>query len=50
MKIEAIKIMIKDNQNESEISYLELNLQLAELALRNAETKEYHEKMELMSI
>ena len=48
LKIEAIKIMIKDNQNESEISYLELNLQLAELALRNAETKEYHEKMELM--
>ena len=48
LKIEAIKIMIKENQNESEISYLELDLQLAELALNNAKTKEHQAKMELM--
>ena len=49
LKIEAIKSMIKENQNESEISYLEINLQLAKLALRNAEiTVENHEKTKLV--
>lgn len=48
LKIEAIKIMIKENQEENKISYLEINLQLAELALSNAEMKEHQEKMELM--
>ena len=48
LKIEAIKIMIKETQKESEISYLEINLQLAELALRNAEIKEKHDKIKLM--
>lgn len=48
LKIEAIKIMIKENQEDSKIPYLKLNLQLAELALSNAETTENHSKMEIM--
>ena len=49
LKIEAIKTLLKKNQDEKDKSYLEMELQIAQLALNSAAIKDNMEKRELMS-
>ena len=46
--IKAIKTMIKENEEDNEVTYLEMKLKIAKLALDNTKIKEHQAKRELM--